>query len=115
MKVMNSVRLWIGALAAVLLLAACGAAAAGVISSKSTSSHPNLVTTNAGTHNAAGSATENQAPAETPPVQQGEPPAPAPVPNFPNVKSGGPLPEPGGCGPVFPQRPSPKLLCASPE
>jgi hypothetical protein len=114
MKVMNSVRLWIGALAALLLLAACGATAAGVISSKSTSSHSNLVITNAGTHNAAGSATERQAPAETPPVQQTEPPAPAPVPNFPNVKSG-PLPEPGGCGAVFPQRPSPKLLCASPE
>jgi hypothetical protein len=115
MKVISSARLWIGALAAALLLAACGAAAAEVITSKPTSSHPNLVTTNAGTHNPAGSAAELQAPAETPPLEQSEPPSPAPVPNFPNVKSGGPLPEPGGCGTVFPQRPSPKLLCASPE
>jgi hypothetical protein len=114
-KAIKSVRLWIGTLAVVLLLAACGAAAAGVISSQPASSHPNLVTTNAGTHNAAGSATEREAPAEAPPVEQSEPAAPAPVPNFPNIKSGGPLPEPGGCGTVFPQRPSPKLPCASPE
>lgn len=114
MKAMSSVRLWIGGLTAVLLLAACGTGAAGVMSGKSTSSHPSVVTTNADTDNTTGSAAERQAPAATHPDHQSAPAAPAQTP-FPNIKSGGLLPEPGGCGIVLPQRPGPKLLCAAPE